>query len=55
MEELRAHLHREEHLEAEIRLLRQSLRNLAEAIIVGQEDAVVIAKIAVLMLDDEDR
>jgi hypothetical protein len=44
-------LHREEQLEAEIRQLRQALRNLAESIIAGSEQALPFAKEAKTFLD----
>jgi len=37
-------LHRTGHLEAEIRRLRQCLRNLTEAVLAGQEDTILTAQ-----------
>jgi len=45
-------LHREEQLEAEIRQLRQALRNLAESVIAGSEKALPFAQEAKDFLDD---
>ncbi len=42
--DMRRCLHREEVLESEIRRLRQCLRNLTEAVIAGQEDALLTAQ-----------
>jgi hypothetical protein len=46
------HLHREDLLEAEIRLWRQRLRNLANAVIAGDEDLTAMAEAALLRLDE---
>jgi len=45
-------LHREELLEAEIRLYRQRLRNLANAVIAGDPDVVEMAEAALLRMDE---
>jgi len=44
-------LHRTEHLEAEIRRLRQLLRNLSEVAIAGDPDLVVLAEAARDLID----
>jgi len=44
-------LHREELLEAEIRQLRQYLRNLAQAAIAGDDDLVEMAQAVMERLD----
>lgn len=41
--EIKKHLHQEECLLANIRLLRQCLRNITEAVLAGQSDALLVA------------
>ena len=45
-------LHREQELEAEIRRLRQCLRNLSEAVIAGSDRATPLALATKEMLEE---
>lgn len=47
-------LHRIEQLEAEVRQLRQTLRNLSEAVIAGDSDSVAMARYAKAKVDDSE-